>query len=258
MVRAGSFNLISKGKYLTYDSETQRVAELARQPGRKFLSSAKKLEKSTKPISPFGLDPSRGSLLSLLIQSPSLPERISQGGLIGYIILLLFALGMGLSVQKYLNLKKQGELLNLQIKSEEVLKGNPLGEIIQTFLKFKGENQETLELKMEEALTQKTSHLNKGIGTVKLLASIAPLLGLLGTVTGMIATFQSITLFGTGDPKLMAGGISQALVTTALGLISAIPLVFIHNFLSNKARTLISIFEEQALGLLSRKYRDKK
>lgn len=258
VVRLGSFNLISQGKYLIYDSETGRVLELARQPGRKLRSLAKKMEKSKKPISPFGLDPSRGSLLSLLIQTPTMTERISQGGLIGYIIILLFVFGLLLSVQKYLKLKREEELLNEQMGSEKILEDNPLGEIIQIFLKFKGESQEALELKMEEALVQKTSHLNKGIGTIRLFSSIAPLLGLLGTVTGMIATFQSITLFGTGDPKLMAGGISQALVTTALGLISAIPLVFIYNFLSSKARSLISVFEEQTLGMLSRKYRDKK
>lgn len=258
VVRLGSFNLISQGKYLNYDSEIQRTVELVRQPAWRFLFWAKKLEKSNKPISPFGLDPSRGSLLSLLIQTPNLLERISQGGIIGYIILLLFIFGLVLSVQKYLNLKKQEDLLELQLKSDDILKNNPLGEIIQVFLKFKEERQETLELKMEEVLVQKTSRLNKGIGTIRLFSSIAPLLGLLGTVTGMIATFQSITLFGTGDPKLMAGGISQALVTTALGLVAAIPLVFVHNFLSNKTRSLVNVFEEQVLGMLSRKYKDKK
>ena len=257
VLRVGSFNLTSKGKYLVYDGETKRVAELARQPQRRFLSLAKKLEKSKKDIQAFGVDPSRGSLLALLIQTPNLWERISQGGIIGYIILVLLFFGLFLSVQKYLHLGKQEEHLNLQLHSDEILKNNPLGEITQTFMKFKGESQETLELKMEEAIVGKTSQLRKGIGTIKLLSSIAPLLGLLGTVTGMIATFQSITLFGTGDPKLMAGGISQALVTTALGLVVAIPLVFIHNFLSNKANSLISVFEEQALGLLSRKYKDR-
>ena len=258
VVRVGSFNLVSQGKYLVYDKETHRVAELARQPSRRFLSLVKKLEKSKKDISAFGVDPSRGSLLSLLIQTPNLFERVSQGGIIGYIILFLLICGLFLSVQKYLKLRKQEKLLDLQIQSDEVLKNNPLGELIQIFVKFKGESQETLELKMEEAIVKKTSHLKKGISTIKLVSSIAPLLGLLGTVTGMIATFQSITLFGTGDPKLMAGGISQALVTTALGLVVAIPLVFIHNFLSGKANDLISLFEEQTLGLLSRKYKEKK
>ena len=256
VIRIGSFNLISQGKYLIYDSETQKVTELARQPDRRFLSWAKKLEKAKKDKTyPFGIDPSRGSLLSLLIQTPSFFERVSQGGSIGYFILLLFLWGLFLSGKKYLTLQSQEQLLNQQINSKEVLKNNPLGDIIQSFLNFKEETQESLELKMEEVITQKTSHLKKGLSAIKLLASIAPLLGLLGTVTGMIATFQSITLFGTGDPKLMAGGISQALVTTALGLVSAIPLVFIHNFLSSKAHTLISIYEEQSLGLLARKYK---
>ena len=256
VLRVGGFNLISKGKYLIYDNETQRVVELARQPERRFLSLAKKLERGTeKNIYPFGVDPSRGSLLSLLIQTPGLLERIAQGGVIGYVILFLLLCGLFVSAQKYLKLKTQEQLLNEQIHSDKALHNNPLGEVIQTFIKFKEEKQEILELKMEEAILNKTSYLKKGIGTIKLLSSIAPLLGLLGTVIGMIATFQSITLFGTGDPKLMAGGISQALVTTALGLVSAIPLVFIHNFLSNKASALISVFEEQALGLVSRKYR---
>ena len=255
IIRIGSFNLISQGKYLIYDSETQRVAELARQPDRRFLSLAKKLEKAKQDkLSAFGIDPSRGSLLSLLIQTPSFLERVSQGGIIGYVILFLFLCGLFLSVKRYLKLQLEEGLLKQQIHSKEVLKNNPLGDIIQSFRESQ-EEPSALELKMEEAITQKSSHLKKGLNTIKLLAGIAPLLGLLGTVTGMIATFQSITLFGTGDPKLMAGGISQALVTTALGLVAAIPLVFIHNFLSSKASALISIYEEQSLGILARKYR---
>ena len=261
VVRVGSFNLVSQGKYLFYDNETGRVMELVRQPSRRFLSLAKKLEQSSlskKNIYPFGIDPSRGSLLSLLIQTPNLWERISQGGIIGYIILFLLFCGLCLSLQKYFNLRKQKKLLDLQIHSNRVLKNNPLGEIIQTFVKCKGDSQEIIELKMEEEIVKKTSQLKKGIGLIKLLSSIAPLLGLLGTVTGMIVTFQSITLFGTGDPKLMAGGISQALVTTVLGLVAAIPLVLIHSFLFGKANNLTRIFEEQILGMLSRKYKDKK
>ena len=256
IVRVGSFNLTSQGKYLIYDNETQKVMELSRQPNRRFLSLAKKLEKAKdNKIHAFGIDPSRGSLLSLLIQTPGFFERITQGGFIGYFILFLFFCGLFLSGKKYLALQKQDNMLNKQIRSTEVLKDNSLGEIIQTFINFKSESQESLELKMEEAIMQKTSHLRKGLSAIKLLSGIAPLLGLLGTVTGMIATFQSITLFGTGDPKLMAGGISQALVTTALGLVTAIPLIFIYNFLSNKANSLISIYEEQSLGLIARKYK---
>lgn len=257
VTRIGSFHLVSQGKYLVYDEGAGKISELARQPHRRFLSLIKKMEKSKKDIVAFGADPSRGALLSLLIQTPNLFERISQGGFIAYIILFLFLCGLALSLQKYFRLKEQDKLLKLQRDSNEPLKNNPLGDITQVFLKFKDGGQETLEIKMEEVIVQKTSHLRRGLGTIKLLASVAPLLGLLGTVTGMIITFQSITLFGTGDPKLMAGGISQALVTTALGLVVAIPLVFLHNFLSTKANELISFFEEQSLGLLSQKYKKR-
>ena len=254
IIRVATFNLVSNGKYLVFDNETQRILELTKQPKRRFLSLAKKLQKGTKDkLYKFGVDPSRGSLLSLLIQSPSLFERVNQGGFIGYFILLLFVCGLALSLKKYLYLKEYQQLVQAQIQSDSVLKDNPLGDLLQTFLDFKNEKQETLELKMEEAILQKSSPIKSGLGTIKLLSSTAPLLGLLGTVTGMISTFQSITLFGTGDPKLMAGGISQALVTTALGLLVAIPLVFIYSFLSNKANSLIQIFEEQAIGILSKK-----
>jgi len=264
ILRVGSFNLISGGKYLIFDNETQKILELSRQPKRRYLSLAKKLEKAFKKrslvglsepqrIYKFGVDPSRGSLLSLLIQTPSLFERLAQGGVIGYLILILLLGGLVLSVRKYRDLRQQELLLNLQLESEEPLSKNPLGELMQTFQKFKEEKQETLELKIEEVLLKQTASLKQGLSAVKLLAGTAPLLGLLGTVIGMIATFQSITLFGTGDPKLMAGGISQALVTTALGLISAVPLIFVHSFLLGKASRLIQIFEEESLSLLSKK-----
>ncbi|MBC6415414.1 MAG: MotA/TolQ/ExbB proton channel family protein [Bdellovibrionales bacterium] len=255
LIRIGSFNLISKGKYFVFDSDTQRVVELVKQPRRRFLSLAKKLEKASKDsIYKFGIDPSRGSLLSLLIQTPSPLERLAQGGFVGYLIVFLLLCGLFLCGKKYWYLFHQEKLLNLQKQSKQTLKNNPLGEIMQTFVNFKEEKQDILELKMEEAILQQSSSTKKGLGTIKLLSSLAPLLGLLGTVIGMITTFQSITLFGTGDPKLMAGGISQALVTTALGLVVAIPLIFIHNFLLIKANRLIQIFEEESLGLLSRKY----
>ena len=267
VIRVGSFNLVSRGRYLVFDSETEKVLVLSRQPKRRYLSLAKKLEKAFEKkessksqknereaqVYNFGIDPSRGSLLSLLIQSPNLFERLAQGGSIGYLILILLLGALALCIQKYLNLRRQELLLKLQIQSQEVLENNPLGEVIQTFKKFKNEKQETLELKIEELLLKQTAYIKKGLSTLKLLATTAPLLGLLGTVIGMISTFQSITLFGTGDPKLMAGGISQALVTTALGLIAAIPLIFIHGFLLGKANQLIQIFEEQSLNLLSQK-----
>ena len=106
---------------------------------------------------------------------------------------------------------------------------------------------------LDDAITREVPVLERGQSMIKLLASVAPLLGLLGTVTGMIATFQSISLFGTGDPKLMASGISQALITTMLGLIVAIPLLFLHSLIASRSRKLVQILDEQSAGLISRR-----
>ena len=116
---------------------------------------------------------------------------------------------------------------------------------------YAGNNPEELESQLEDILAKATPPLEKNLSVIKLLAAVAPLLGLLGTVIGMIDTFQAITLFGTGDPKLMAGGISQALVTTMLGLIAAVPLLFVHNILDSRSRSISQVYEEQAIGLLA-------
>lgn len=253
LTRVGSFNLVSQGKYFTYQPETNQVVELPKQVSWKYLSLIKKLEKSKKSFVPFGLDPSRGSLISLLIQTPSLPDRISQGGLVGYIILLTLLFGLVFVAERFWKLRKQERLFVAQIQSGKILDHNPLGELMKIFERNQSKDTEVLELKMDEAIVKQSAQLQKGIGTIKLLAVLSPLLGLLGTVTGMIVTFQSITLFGTGDPKLMAGGISQALITTVLGLTSAIPLILLHHFLSSKAKNLIRILEEESLGMFSRR-----
>jgi biopolymer transport protein ExbB len=110
---------------------------------------------------------------------------------------------------------------------------------------------EGLVLKLGEAIMKETPKLNAMLPFLKIIAVVAPLLGLLGTVTGMIITFQAITLYGAGDPKLMAGGISTALVTTVLGLCVAIPMVFLHTLVASRARRLTQILQEEATGMLS-------
>jgi len=129
---------------------------------------------------------------------------------------------------------------------------NPLGRVLSVYDNEKSESDlETLEMKLDEAVLKELPQIEKGLPLIKLLAAVAPLLGLLGTVTGMIATFQSITLFGTGDPKLMAGGISQALITTVLGLVAAIPLLFMHNIVNGRSKRLIQILDQQSAGLIA-------
>ncbi|MGB5211827.1 MAG: MotA/TolQ/ExbB proton channel family protein, partial [Gammaproteobacteria bacterium] len=188
-----------------------------------------------------------------LIQAPSLPERIDQGGVVGYVIIGLGIIGLLIALWRLLLLSGISSGMRKQLKSSEASEKNPLGRILKVYDDNRMNDTETLELKLDEAILREAPALEKWQGGIKVLAAVAPLLGLLGTVTGMIATFQAITLFGTGDPKLMAGGISQALVTTVLGLCVAIPLVLLHSWVAGRSRSLIEILEEQTAGMIAQK-----
>jgi len=253
VVRIGTFNAIADGQYLRYLSETGKLAELAQQPGSNYNSLAEKFASASSGTVDLGVDPTRGVILSMLIQAPDSIERIQQGGGIGYIILLLGGFGLIYGLYRLLMLTQTHKRVNEQISSTEVSEANPLGRIIAAVEENQTQNTETLELILDEAITREVPVLEKGLSMIKLLAAVAPLLGLLGTVTGMIATFQSISLFGTGDPKLMASGISQALVTTMLGLCAAVPLLFLHSLLAYRSRALIQILDEQSAGIISRR-----
>ena len=198
------------------------------------------------------VDPSRGQILSLLIQAPGLAERINQGGLVGYFIIFIGLLGLALSLWRLLILRQDGQAINQQLTTDIVSQDNALGRILSVQNEHDAMDTESLELKIDEAILKEVPKLEKYHSIIKVFAAVAPLLGLLGTVVGMIVTFQALTLFGTGDPKLMAGGISQALVTTMLGLIVAIPLVFLHSVLTSWSGTLIEVLEEQSAGLIAR------
>ena len=155
--------------------------------------------------------------------------------MVGYIIIVLGILGILIAIERWMTLTTVGKKMRVQLRQKAPDPGNALGRILSVYHDNKDIDTETLELKLDEAILKETPKLEKRQGFIKILAAVAPLLGLLGTVTGMIETFQMITLFGTGDPKLMAGGISQALVTTMLGLFVAIPLVLLHSFIAEPA-----------------------
>ena len=128
---------------------------------------------------------------------------------------------------------------------------NPLGRVLNVYASNRSVDHETLELKLDEVILRESARLERFLWLVKTVSVVAPLLGLLGTVTGMIQTFQAITLFGAGDPKMMAGGISEALVTTMLGLMTAIPLVLLHATLANSTRRINDVLEEQGAGFVA-------
>ncbi|MGB6189793.1 MAG: MotA/TolQ/ExbB proton channel family protein [Aeromonas molluscorum] len=252
VTQIGEFNTVADGKYLNFVPETGKFEELSRQPDSKMTSLITDFEKGGAGLEPIYVDPSRGVILSLLVQSPTLAERIDQGGVVGYVILALGAVGLLIALFCGARLSLIGGAMRKQMKSDAIIKGNPLGEMLTAYQGHKGDNIEDLESKLDEVILRNVPTLEKGVGIIKLIASVAPLLGLLGTVVGMIATFQAITLFGTGDPKLMAGGISEALVTTMQGLVVAVPMLFLYTVVQTQSRRLIQVLEEQSAGFVAR------
>jgi biopolymer transport protein ExbB len=252
VTRVGVFTAVTGGKFLNYLPETGRLVELGRQPAGRFQSMASDLEAADTGMVAMAVDPSRGAIMALLVQAPSYLERIQQGGVIGIIILVLGGAGLLIVIWRFVVLTRIGRAIRKQLKSSEPNEGNPLGRVMKTYFDDQEQDTETLELKLDEAILKETPRIEYGLSFIKILAAIAPLLGLLGTVTGMIQTFQAITLFGTGDPKLMAGGISTALITTVMGLVVAIPLVLLHSYLNGKSNALVQVLDEQSIGLVAR------
>ena len=252
VTRIGSFNVVSDGKYLQFVSETGRLVELQRQPQSRYTSRIGDLTSATSGQYPIGIDPTRGSLLALLVQSPSLMERVAQGKTVGYVIISLGLVGLLMAIWRLLVLSTIGAKVSKQVKNiSNPTTNNPLGRVLSIGGAGGSGDIETMELKLGEAILSETPKLNAMLPLLKIIAVVAPLLGLLGTVTGMIVTFQAITLYGAGDPKLMAGGISTALVTTVLGLTVAIPMVFLHTLVSSRAKRLTQILQEESAGMLA-------
>ena len=251
VTRVGVFNAFADGNFLRYEPETSQLVELARQPASRYGRMAKRLEDADAGITKVPLDPSRGAILSVLVQAPNLWEQIEKGRFVGYVIILLGLVGLGIVGERMWYLYHVEKSLKAQLASDKADNNNPLGRILTVFYDNKEADTETLELKIDESILRETPPLQRGLASIKILAVVAPLLGLLGTVTGMIQTFQMITLFGTGDPRLMADGISQALITTVLGLVVAIPLILLHSVVSSKSKQSINILDEQGAGLIA-------
>lgn len=252
VVRVGSFNLVSGGEYVTYDIDTGVIKELPRQPASRFVGSAADLQDSTSGFSAFGLDPTRGQLLALQVQVPTIEERVHQGGTPGYVIIALGIVALLLSLERFITLTLVGGKVKRQAANPgNADGGNPLGRVLQVYHGNKEVDSETVQLKLDEAILKEQPAINARIAFIKIISMVAPLLGLLGTVIGMIVTFQAITLFGTGDPKTMAGGISQALITTVLGLTVAIPTVLLHSIVDSRAKSILHILTEQSAGLVA-------
>ncbi|MCA0934499.1 MotA/TolQ/ExbB proton channel family protein [Vibrio alginolyticus] len=245
--RLGAMALLDEKGYLKWNGQRGDAVNYLRQPENGPTASSL----TSGNLDSVVIDPSRGILLEQLANSPTLQDRLNAGGVVGKIILGLLAIGLIIALARGVSLMIARQKIAKQLKSLAQPADNPLGRVLAVYQKDKHRSVEALELRLLEAVVDEQTHLEKGLSMLKLLAALAPMLGLLGTVTGMIETFQVITQFGNGDPKVMAGGISMALVTTVLGLVAAMPLLLAHNILSSQAENIRNILEKQGIGLVA-------
>jgi len=253
VVRVGTFNIVFDGGFLTFSGGSSTVNELQRQPDQaRYTNSAGDMVGASRgDIVTFGLDGTRGGILALLVESPTIKDRINQGGIVGYCIIGLGIFGLLIAFVRWIALSSASRKVSAQLKSDSASTNNPLGRVLAAYEANQNADTETIELKLSEAALKEMPDLTKGLLFIKVISVVAPLMGLLGTVTGMIKTFQVITLYGAGDPKMMAGGISQALMTTVLGLVVAIPMVLIHTLVSGQSRKIVNILQSQSAGIIA-------
>lgn len=252
VVRIGGFTASSEDGFVNYLPGQKEFAVLGRQPASRYVDPNVDLLEETSGYHAATLDPTRGTLLSVLVQTPKLSEQVKYGGLVGYIILTIGAIGLIMAGIRFAALSAVGAKVNAQRKdSANAREDNPLGRVLAVYYKDPNTDPDTLQLRLDEAVLKEIPALDKWLPAIKLIAAVGPLMGLLGTVTGMILTFQQITLFGTGDPKIMADGISQALVTTVQGLVVAIPMVLIHAFLAGRSKNIVQVLDEEAAGIIA-------
>jgi len=212
-------------------------------------------------------DLSGGAALRQITHKPSLADQIRDGGPVVWPILGIALLALILVAERFVYLNRvHGNTDRLMENMNRMAeKGDwegcealvqryegrqwPVINVLAAGLVSRSEDRETQENILQEAILREAPRLERFLSVLGILGAIAPLLGLLGTVTGMIATFRVITLYGTGDPRMMSGGISEALITTELGLAVAIPIMLLHTLLSRRVDHIIGEMEEKAVAL---------
>ncbi|MCY3814281.1 MAG: MotA/TolQ/ExbB proton channel family protein [Gammaproteobacteria bacterium] len=271
LVRVGAFAIVGAAGYINYDINLSALVELGRQPEAQYAATAENLfEAADGELVSFAVDPTRGSLISLLIQKATLGEMVGtpfggftkgqcylpfcdgQGDYPGSIIILVGIIGVLMAIERLIALTIVGAKVTRQRNNPGApSEDNPLGRVVKVYEDNKEVDTETLSLKLGEAILTEMPALTRSITIIQVISIVAPLMGLLGTVIGMIETFQSITLFGAGDPKTMASGISTALMTTVLGLCVAIPTTLLHAIVNQRSRSIIHVLEEQSEGIVA-------
>jgi len=260
VVRVGNFNVVSDGQYLSYSPSRGMYSELPSQPAGRYTSTTSDiLSEDSFPVQ-FAVDPTGpqgGSLLQSLISMPSTAERMTLGGPVGFIIMAIGLLATALFGWRFYELWGMRSAVQAQAASETLSDDNALGRILKIAEEDKKADTETLELKMAEQILKERPTIEGLNWVLKIVSVVAPLKGLFGTIIGMIETFTMITLFGTGDPKTMASGISVALVTTWLGLMVAIPTTFMYATVNNFAKGILGTIEESSTGMAAKRSEGK-
>lgn len=242
-----------------------KLYALSRRPGSALEKQIRHYLEGQDEAAP--VDISRGAALRQLTHQLSLTGQISKGGPIVWPILAILVIGLLIVVERSVRLfaRRHASLPLLeQIRtlsasgnwngSQEVCRQwgkKPLARVLLAGLLAKDLQREDMENVLQEAILKEIPPLERFLSTLGMLTAIAPLLGLLGTVTGMINVFHVITLHGASDPRLMSGGISEALVTTMLGLSVAIPLMLLHNMLNRSVDRMVGDLEEQSVALVN-------
>jgi biopolymer transport protein ExbB len=255
VLRVGPFVAIADGKFLAYDTGADSFSVPPKQPPHHFRSTASSFEDETSGYHKMVVDPTRGVLIGLFSQRPEVIDRIRLGGWIAYVILGVGFIGAVLAIFQFVFLTRTTVSVNRQLQDLNRLHGdNPVGRVL---LAFKGqglpqdEDAEVVELRISEAVLKELPPIQRIQPFLKLVVAAGPLLGLVGTVIGMIETFQTITESGSGDPKLMAAGIGRAMIATVLGLGIAIPTLFVNSALASRSKRLVQILDQQSTGLLA-------
>lgn len=254
VIRIGNYNLVSSNGNYLYMTEGGSIAELPRQPSGAFTKAAAELGSAQDGFVRVGIDPTGakgGSFLQAIIDLPTLVEQWHQGQQVGYAITVLGVLAFLIAIYRLIALSLISSKVSAQLRSDTAMPNNPLGRVLLVGEEHKGKDTETLELKLDEAILKERPAIESGLNFLKVTFMVGPLMGLLGTVGGMIQTFNAITIYGTGDPSTMAEGISAALITTVLGLLVAIPTLLLHTVISGRAKRVMDALEEQSAGIIA-------
>jgi biopolymer transport protein ExbB len=255
VIRIGPFTATSNGKFLSYVPNLNQLTVLPRQLPSEFMDTLASFQKATSGYASAVVDTTRGVLLGLYIERPTWLQRIELGESVGYVIIAVFLAGAAAFLFQLVKLVSVRLSVGSQLKNlNDPKPNNPLGRVL---LAFRGDpdtiddNADVAELRITEAVLHEVPKLQRFQAFLRLAVAAGPLLGLIGTVIGMILTFQSITESGSSDPRLMATGIGQAMIATVLGLGCAIPLLFANALLGSLSRGVVQILDEQSAGILA-------